>query len=274
MIGATVTLNKHKTGAVVDMNGNFAIQLNSVKFPCTLIVQYVGYKTARVTIDSYRRCHNNCIVLEEDRFSLNDVVVVGYGKSSRKKLTGAVAKVTSSVISKATHEAPIMALQGNASGVYIEQESGVPGSGSSNLIIRGVSTLSSQSRPLYFIDGIPFKADGNVEVKVQANYATTASYVAKRLDFPGVDDYIGLRKKAVAYDLEHGYINESDYNEIDYPNLLIWNQQKDFNCQNSMLGDTSWGHEAQLQVSGGNKNTAFMVSSSFFTTNTVVQIPK
>ncbi len=343
MIGATVTAQKHKTGAVVDMNGNFSIQLKSVKFPCTLIVQYVGYKTARVTIDSYREARNKRIVLEEDRFSLDDVVVVGYGKSSRKKLTGAVAKVTSSVIAQATHDAPIMALQGNAAGVYVEQGSGVPGSGSSNLIIRGVSTLTSQSEPLYIIDGIPFNANGNVgnlggggmmnrsrdnavgpssmgvfgqpdalslinpgdiesieilkdadataiygtkgangvvlittkkgqvgRVKVQANYATTASYVGKRLNFLGVEDYIALRKKAVAYDMEKGYITEDDYNAVNYPDLLLWDQHKDYKWQDSMLGNTSWGHDAQIQVSGGNKNTAFMVSGSYYKANTVV----
>ena len=343
MIGATVTVNKHKSGAVVDMDGNYSIQLKSVKFPCTLIVQYVGYKTARITVNSYREARNTRIFLEEDNYSLDDVVVVGYGKSSRKKLTGAVAKVTSSVIAQATHDAPIMALQGNASGVYIEQGSGVPGSGSTNLIIRGVSTLSSQSEPLYIIDGIPFNANGNVgnlggggmmnrsrdnavgpssigifgqpdalslinpadiesieilkdadataiygtkgangvvlittkkgqtgKVKVQANYATTASYVGKRLDFLGVEDYIALRKKAVAYDLEKGYITKDDYNAVNYPDLLLWDQHKDYNWQDSMLGETSWGHDAQLQISGGNKNTAFMVSGSYYTANTVV----
>ena len=348
MIGATIMVKKYHAGTVTDMNGNYSINLKKAKFPLTLIVQYVGYKTEHVTLNNCFDKRKKVIVMYEDRFSLDDVVVVGYGKSSRKKLTGAVAKVTSSVISKATHDAPIMALQGNASGVYIEQGSGVPGSGSSNLIIRGVSTLSSQSEPLYIIDGIPFNANGNVgnlgggggmgmggmggsrdnalgpssmgifgqpdalslinpgdiesieilkdadataiygtkgangvvlittkkgqtgKVKVQANYATTASYVSKRMDFLGVEDYIALRKKAVAYDMEKGYITENDYNEVNYPDLLLWDQHKDYNWQDNMLGDTSWGHDAQLQVSGGNKNTSFMVSGSFFTANTVV----
>ena len=328
MIGATVTVNKHKGGSVVDMSGNYSIQLKKVKFPCTLIVQYVGYKTARMTINNYREARNAKIILEEDNYSLNDVVVVGYGKSSRKKLTGSVAKVTSSVITQASKEAPIMALQGNAAGVYITQGSGVPGAGSSSIVIRGVSTLNSQSEPLYIIDGVPFYTDGDNEVgyfnngvfgrpdalslinpsdiesievlkdadataiygtkgangvilittkkgqtgriKVNANYSVTASHVGKKLDFLDIEDYIALRKKAVQSDLEKGYIKESQLNAMQYPDLYLWDQHKDYNWQEEMMGKTAWGHDAQLQISGGNKNTSFMVSGSYYKSNTVV----
>ncbi len=328
MIGATVTIHKHKGGAVVDMDGNFSIHLNSVKFPCTLIVQYVGYKTERITINNYREGRNRKIFLQEDNYSLNDVVVVGYGKSSRKKLTGSVAKVTSSVINQASKEAPIMALQGNAAGVYITQGSGVPGAGSSSVIIRGVSTLNSQSNPLYIIDGVPFYSEGGNEVgyysngvfgrpdalslinpsdiesievlkdadataiygtkgangvvlittkkgqsgriKINANYSATASYISKKLDFLGIEDYISLRKKAVQSDLEKGYLKESDLNAMKFPDLYLWDQHKDYNWQEEMMGNTAWAHDAQLQISGGSKNTSFMVSASYYKANTVV----
>ena len=345
MIGATVTVNRVRGGAVVDMDGNFSIHIDKVKFPYTLVVQYVGYKTERVTVSSYHQARNVRIILEEDNYSLDEVVVVGYGKSSRKKLTGAVAKVTSSVISRATQEAPIMALQGNASGVYIQQGSGIPGGGSSSIIIRGIGTLTSQSEPLYIIDGIPFNGNGNAgnlgggrrnrsrnnavgpssngifdqpdalslinpadiesieilkdadataiygtrgangvvlittkkgqvgKVKVTANYSATSSYISNKLDFLGVEDYIALRKKAVANDLDKGYLKQSDINVVNFPDLLLWDQHTDYNWQESMMGDTSWGHDAQLQVSGGSRNTAFLVSGSYYTSNTVVMSP-
>ena len=330
MIGATVTVNKQKGGVVVDMDGNFSMKVDNLKFPYTLIVQYIGYKTERVTVSNYREARNLRIILQEDNYSLDDVVVVGYGKSSRKKLTGAVAKVTSSVIAQATQESPIMALQGNAAGVYIQQGSGVPGSGSSNIVIRGVGTLSSKSEPLYIIDGIPFSANGETDnaigpdytgifeqpnalslinpsdiesieilkdadataiygtrgangvvlittkkgqvgkVKVNANYSATASYVAKRMDFLGVEDYISLRKKAVDNDISKGYLKPEDYNVVNFPDLLLWDQHADYDWQDSMMGNTAWAHDAQLQVSGGNKNTAFLVSGSYYTSKTVL----
>ena len=331
MIGATVTVTKYKGGAVVDMDGNFSMRLKELKLPCTLVVQYVGYQTARVTINNYHEARRARIILQEDNYSLDDVMVVGYGQSSRKKLTGAVAKVTSSVIAQSTQESPIMALQGNASGVYVQQSSGVPGSGSTSIVIRGVGTLTSKSDPLYIVDGIPFSSNGsssnnaigptsngifeqpNVlslinpadiesievlkdadataiygtrgangvvlittkkgqtgKVKVNANYAATVGYVGKTLDFLGVDDYIDLRKKAVANDLAKGYLKEDNYNVLNFPDLLLWDTHKDYNWQESMMGKTSWGHDAQLQVSGGNKNTAFLVSGSFYTSNTVL----
>lgn len=328
MIGATVSANKYKEGVVVDMNGNYALHLKTVKFPYTLVVQYIGYKTAVVTINNYREARHSEIILQENNYSLDDVVVVGYGKSSRKKLTGSVAKVTSSIISQTTQEAPVMALQGNAAGIYIEQGSGVPGAGNSNVVIRGVSTLTSQRNPLYIIDGIPFNATGenpvgyvtngvlglpdalsfinptdiesieilkdadataiygtrgangvilittkkgqSGKIKVSAGYSATVGYVANRIDYLSTPEYLALRRKAYESDLAKGYLTEEDFTVSNYPDLLLWDQNADYDWQGSMMGNNSWAHDAQVQISGGSKNTSFLVSGSYYTANTVV----
>lgn len=328
LIGATITVTGQKGGTVSDMDGNFSIDLGGAKLPCTLVVQYMGYKPERVTLFNMRDTHDKVIVLTEDNYSLNDVIVVGYGKSSRKKLTGAVAKVTSSVIAQATQESPIMALQGNATGVYVTQGSGVPGSGSSSIVIRGKSTLSSQTEPLYIIDGVPFNATGenpvgytstgvlglpdalsfinpadieSIEVlkdaeataiygtrgangvilvttkkgqsgriKVNANFTTTASYVSKRLDFLDTEDYLALRQKAFDTDLANGYVTMEDYTPNRYPDLLLWGKNDNYDWQDALMGKTSLGYDAQLTVSGGSKNTFFLVGGSYYTSNTVL----
>lgn len=157
LIGATIRVNNSKEGTVADAYGNFNLHLKSNKLPVILTINYLGYQKQEVKIVN-AKSDLGTIKLYEDGYSLNDVVVVGYGKQSRKKLTGAVSKVKGEVISEATQDAPILALQGNASGVYVKQASGVPGGGSTSMVIRGVSTLASNTDPLYIVDGVPLNS--------------------------------------------------------------------------------------------------------------------
>jgi TonB-linked SusC/RagA family outer membrane protein len=88
--------------------------------------------------------------------SLDQVVVVGYGTTTRRELTGAVATVSGADITNkaAPTSALSNALQGKASGVQVTTNSGVPGAGAS-VRIRGTNSITANSEPLYVIDGIP-----------------------------------------------------------------------------------------------------------------------
>lgn len=328
VIGAYVTINGEKGGVVTDADGMFSLPLAKEKYPRTLVVKYVGYKTVQTPLYSRRDVSGQSIEMEEDNYSLNDVVVVGYGTSSRKKLTGAVSKVSSSTISQATQDAPILALQGNASGVYVTQSSGVPGGGNTSIIIRGQNTLTSQTEPLYVVDGVPFNAatqnpvgtsstgvfglpdalsfinpsdiesieilkdadataiygtrgaNGVVlittkkgesgKVKVNASFSATSSYVQKRLDFLDTPAYLSMRRKAYELDLASGALTADDYNTANFPDLILWDQAADYDWQDAMMGNTSMGYDAQLSISGGNKNTSYLVGGAYYTSNTVL----
>ncbi|MDE6160203.1 MAG: carboxypeptidase-like regulatory domain-containing protein, partial [Muribaculaceae bacterium] len=86
LIGASVIVKGTQQTAVTDIDGNFSIKNVKGK---TLIVSYVGMKTKEVAIDAD---HLN-ITLEDNSEVLSEVVVVGYGTTTRKDVTGAVAKV-------------------------------------------------------------------------------------------------------------------------------------------------------------------------------------
>ena len=92
LIGATIRVNNSKEGTVADAEGNFNLQLTTKKLPITLTINYLGYQKQELKI-SDAKSNLGIIRLHEDGYSLNDVVVVGYGQQSRKKLTGAVSKV-------------------------------------------------------------------------------------------------------------------------------------------------------------------------------------
>ncbi len=88
--------------------------------------------------------------------ALDQVVVTGYGSSSRREVTGAISSVNGDDITlkAAPTSALSNALQGKAAGVQVTTNSGVPGAGAS-VRIRGTNSITANSEPLYVIDGIP-----------------------------------------------------------------------------------------------------------------------
>lgn len=144
--GVNVLIKGTTTGTQTDLDGNFQL---SVDDGAVLVFSYVGFETqeievgARTTID----------VTLGGATELQEVVVVGYGTTLKKELTGAVASIDSESIAKLPANSPDQALQGLASGVMVTASSGAPG-GSFDVRIRGNSSINASNQPLYVIDGI------------------------------------------------------------------------------------------------------------------------
>ena len=98
-------------GTITDMNGNFVIKVSK---SAKLNVSYIGYNKTTVNVDG-RQVIN--VELEEESKSLNEVVVVGYGKMKRTDLTGSISTVNSEAISKSVVTSVDQVLQGRAAGV-------------------------------------------------------------------------------------------------------------------------------------------------------------
>ena len=146
LIGATIQVQGDKNGMVTDIEGNY--QINAEKGQ-TLVFSYVGYLTKNVRVGDENVIN---VVLEEDRQSLDEVVVIGYGVQKKKLVTGATTQVKGEDIAKLNTTNPLQAMQGQTPGVSIQSTSGQPGSGM-KVNIRGLGTVGS-SGPLYLIDGI------------------------------------------------------------------------------------------------------------------------
>ncbi|MBQ7452388.1 MAG: TonB-dependent receptor plug domain-containing protein, partial [Prevotella sp.] len=163
IIGAIVTLKGNKNvGTTTDVDGNFVLAYNDHKAEA-LNVNYIGCSSMEVEVKEGEE-NVGTIKMSQDAYSLQDVVVIGYGETSREKLVGSVAKVKGDVIATQTQDAPILGLQGNAAGVYIEECSGVPGSSNSTIVVRGYNALTTNrynNMPLYIVDGIPFANTDN-----------------------------------------------------------------------------------------------------------------
>ena len=146
LIGATIQVQGDKNGVVTDFDGNYTIQAEQGQ---TLVFSYVGYLTKTVKVGAVSTID---VALDEDRQSLDEVVVIGYGVQKKKLVTGATVQVKGENVAKLNTTNPLQALQGQTPGMTIISESGQPGEGL-KVNIRGLGTTGS-SGPLYIIDGV------------------------------------------------------------------------------------------------------------------------
>ena len=147
VIGATVMEKGTSNGTVTDFDGNFNLKVAAGK---TLVFSYIGYQTQELPA-----AHGMKVVMQDDAFSLNEVVVTGYTTQRKADLTGAVSVVSVAELSKQNENNPIKAMQGRVPGMNISAD-GSP-SGAATVRIRGIGTLNNND-PLYIIDGVPTKS--------------------------------------------------------------------------------------------------------------------
>jgi TonB-linked SusC/RagA family outer membrane protein len=145
--GVNVVVKGTTIGSVTDTDGKFSI---SVPANGTLVFSFIGLATQEVNVGE------NAVVdvqLSADVTQLSEIIVVGYGTSLKKDLTGAVANVTSKDIQNLPTLSVDQSLQGLASGVFVSSNSGAPGGGIS-IRIRGQNSISGSNSPLYVVDGV------------------------------------------------------------------------------------------------------------------------
>lgn len=153
IIGATIQVKGANNGTITDIDGNFSLEVKNPK--AQLQISYIGFTTITVPVQLKGKM---TITMQEASRNLDEVVVIGYGTVRKSDLSGSVSAVSMK------NEAEIMPitsadqfLQGRIAGVSIAANSGAPGAGM-NIQIRGVSTLSGNTDPLYVVDGFPIEA--------------------------------------------------------------------------------------------------------------------
>ena len=160
VIGASVVEKGTNNGVIADIDGNFAI---SVQTGATLEVSSIGYKTAEIVVGS-QDVYN--IKLEDDQELLDEVVVVGYGTMKKSDLSGASVSMKEDDLKGSIISSLDQSLQGRAAGVAAVQTSGAPGS-SSSIRVRGQATVNANAEPLYVIDGVIVQGSGSSASEIQ-----------------------------------------------------------------------------------------------------------
>jgi len=145
--GVNIIVKNTAKGATTDFDGNYS--LNDLKSSDVIVFSYVGYKKQEITVGNKTTIN---VTLEEDAASLDEVVIVGYGTSNKRELTGSVSTIKGDAIATTVAGNPTSALQGKLTGIQVENPGGQPGA-KGNVFIRGVNSLSNAD-PLYIVDGL------------------------------------------------------------------------------------------------------------------------
>src|SRR5690606_38871516 len=154
VLGATVLVKGTSSGTSSDFDGNYSINANQ---GATLVFSFVGYTSKEVAVGASNTIN---VTLEEDVESLEEVVIVGYGTSTKKSFTGTATVVNSEDIQAKSFTNISQSLAGEAAGVNVINSSGQPGA-TATIRIRGFGSVNGNRDPLYVLDGIPFSGNIN-----------------------------------------------------------------------------------------------------------------
>lgn len=153
--GVNVLVKGTATGTVTDFDGNYTIAAKNGE---TLVFSFIGYLTQEIVVSGT----SVNVTLTEDAAQLDEVVVVGYGSTTKKEITSAVTKVSEEEFNRGTINSPSQLLQGKVAGLSIYNRGGNPNE-DTVIRLRGISTVGANSSPLIVIDGVIGASLNNVD---------------------------------------------------------------------------------------------------------------
>ena len=207
--GVSVVVKGTTTGILTDIDGKYVLNVQGPEV--TVEFSFVGYIPQAAVVGNRTTIN---IKLIEKNISIEQVVVVGYGKVNKKDITGAVSTVTVKEMNKGVFSSPAQMLQGKVPGLNITRN-GDPTS-TPSITLRGPSTLRTGAamEPFYVIDGVPgaliesVAADDIVTMDVLRDASSTAIYGARAAN--GVIMITTKRSKA-----GQSYVNFNTYMAVE-----------------------------------------------------------
>lgn len=148
VIGATVRISGTTKGTATDADGNFAIDAAKGD---VLDVYCIGYDMTKVKVGDK---DNVNVVMNENTEMLEDVVVIGYGTTERKRVTTAITSIKGEDMPKGVGGSTVaIALRNRINGLTMNGDNGP--TSSNGIQIRGVASVNASQGPLIIVDGVP-----------------------------------------------------------------------------------------------------------------------
>lgn len=151
--GVSILIKGSKSGTTTDQSGNFNLKLSRAQE--TLTFSFLGFSSQEINAKSGNTLN---VVLADASNELDEVVVVAYGTTKRRDITGSVSRINGDQLQNRQVSNLTKALQGMAPGIQAVSSSGQPGT-SATIRIRGIGSINASSSPLYVVDGNPFSGD-------------------------------------------------------------------------------------------------------------------
>ncbi len=149
LIGVSVTLKDKAVGVATDIDGRYAIP--GVADNATLVFSYVGFRAQEIKVNGRSTID---VQMQEDSELLDEVVVVGYGSLSRKELSSSIVQINKDDFQQGAMNNAMEMLTGKVAGLNVSTTAAADPNGSSNLQVRGATSISAGNGPLVVIDGV------------------------------------------------------------------------------------------------------------------------
>jgi iron complex outermembrane receptor protein len=274
--GVTV-INKSSTAtAVTGPNGSFSIRAKNGDI---LVFSAVSYAEKQVTVGAGTSYN---IVMETSAGALGEVVVIGYGKSTRKALTSSITTLKPEDLNRGAITDVGRLLQGKVPGLNISAN-GDPNRRAA-IVLRGASTINSPSGPFYVIDGVPggdislIAPDDIASVDVLKDAAATAIYGNRassgvimittkkgrkgqsQVNYSGFAGFeqVSSRLNMMDADQHRAYLKSQNlsYNPID-------DQGANTDWQDAVMRDKAFTHNHNISFSGGGEHSLYAASVNY-----------
>ncbi|MCB0640944.1 MAG: carboxypeptidase-like regulatory domain-containing protein, partial [Phaeodactylibacter sp.] len=153
LIGANILVIGTATGTSTDIDGTYSLDVPAGA--TQLEFSYTGYNAQVIEIGDRAEINVDMTAGQ----ILDEVVVIGYGTTTKKDKTGALASVDSENFNRGAVTSPDQLITGKVAGVQITSSNGAPGA-KSTIRIRGGTSITASSEPLYVVDGVPIDNSG------------------------------------------------------------------------------------------------------------------
>ena len=296
LIGANVMVKGNATnGTITDFDGNFT--LSGVKAGDVLVFSYIGCVTQEIKVGNQKKFD---VTLKDDAQALEEVVVIGYGTTKKKDLTGSVASVGGETLAKVPVTSAAEALTGRLPGVQITTTDGSP---DAEMIIRvrGGGSVTGDNSPLYIVDGFPVSnindiAPTDIEtIDVLKDASSTAIYgsqgangvviittksskggktkvayngymqskrLAKRKEVLDNYEYVLANYELAALEGESA-LKSFEKNFGVWNDLYLYNSVAATDWQDDMFGADVISQSHNVSLQGGNEKTKFSLSLTY-----------
>ncbi len=149
MPGVSVMVKNTQIGTMTDAQGNYAL---NVPVGSVLVFSFIGYENVETIVTSSNTRID--IELKESTQSLDEVVILGYGTTTKKEVTGAVATVKAKDFNSGVYSDPMGLVQGKIAGLSIIKPAGAQPGANYQITLRGISSLQGSQSPLIIVDGV------------------------------------------------------------------------------------------------------------------------
>lgn len=299
--GVNIIEKDTKNGIQTDFDGKFSIRVSGPN--SVLVFSFIGYQTLTKVVGQSKVLN---VVLKDESAALNEVVVIGYGTTKKKDLTGSVVSITGDDLRKQPISNVAEALTGRMAGVQVASSEGSPDA-DIKIRVRGGGSLTQDASPLIIVDGFPVNSLSDISssdienITVLKDASSTAIYgsrgangviivttksgkdgkisvnfntfygiknLAKTIDVLSPEDY-------VKWQYEYALLAKSDVSSYEkyfgpWQDYDLYKGLKGNNWQKQVYGRTGEVQSRDLGIRGGSDKVNFNFNYAHYDEKTIM----